>query len=256
MDVLNFKDHFSNNSDRYAAYRPSYPIDLVDELAHFCPAQQRVLDCGCGTGQLSVLLAERFDEVIATDASATQIEKAKMREGVIYRTALAEESGLADGTVDLITVAQAAHWLDLDKFYQEVNRVARPNAIIALITYGVLHVEGAVDTLIQQFYYKTIGQYWPEERKHVEDGYRNLPFPFLAVKIPSVNMEAFWSLDELMGYFNTWSAVKEAQKILGHNPVEQFREELLPEWGNPETKKKITWPLSIRAGRVHPKEQS
>lgn len=250
MKDLDFKDHFSKGSEGYATYRPSYTLDLVDELADLCPTQNRVLDCGCGTGQLSVLLAERFKEVIATDASSAQIAKAQKKDNVIYQTALAEQSGLADESVDLITVAQAAHWLDLDKFYQEVERIARPNGILALITYGVLHVEGAIDALIQQFYYQTIGPYWPAERQHVEDGYQSLPFPFAEIKVPAVNMEESWNLDELLGYFNTWSAVKEAEKVLSFNPVDQLRIVLLPEWGNPDSKKRITWPLSIRAGKV------
>lgn len=250
MEDLEFKDHFSKGSEDYATYRPSYTLDLVDKLADLCPTQNRVLDCGCGTGQLSVLLAERFKEVIATDASSAQIAKAQQKDNVIYQTALAEQSGLADESVDLITVAQAAHWLDLDKFYKEVERIARPNGILALITYGVLHVEGAIDTLIQQFYYQTIGPYWPKERQHVETGYQSLPFPFTEIKVPAANMEEFWNLDQLLGYFNTWSAVKEAEKVLGFNPVDQLRIVLLPEWANPESKKKITWPLSIRAGKV------
>lgn len=250
MKNLDFKDHFSKGSDDYATYRPSYPLDLVNELADLCSTQNRVLDCGCGTGQLSVLLAKRFEEVIATDASSAQIDKARKKDNVIYQVALAEQSGLADESVDLITVAQAAHWLDLDKFYKEVERIARPNGILALITYGVLHVEGAVDTLIQQFYYQTIGPYWPAERRHVEDGYQNLPFPFTEIKVATVNMEEFWSLDELLGYFNTWSAVKEAENVLGSSPVDQLRIVLLSEWGDPENKKRISWPLSIRAGKV------
>lgn len=250
MKNLDFKDHFSKGSDDYAAYRPSYPLDLVNELADLCAIKNRVLDCGCGTGQLSVLLAKRFAEVIATDASSAQIDKARKEDNVIYQVALAEQSGLADESVDLITVAQAAHWLDLDKFYKEVQRIARPNGILALITYGVLHVEGAIDTLIQQFYYQTIGPYWPAERQHVEDGYQSLPFPFTEIKVATVNMEEFWSLDELLGYFNTWSAVKEAEKVLGSSPVDQLRIVLLSEWGDPEDKKRISWPLSIRAGKV------
>ncbi|MEN6669047.1 class I SAM-dependent methyltransferase [Psychrobacter sp. B38] len=251
MEDLAFKDHFSKDSKDYATYRPSYPIGLVNELADLCINQNRVLDCGCGTGQLSVLLAARFKEVIATDASSAQIAKAQKKEGVIYRTALAEQSGLADESVDLITVAQAAHWLDLDKFYKEVERVARPNGVLALITYGVLQVEGTVDALVQQFYYQTIGPYWPAERQHVEDVYRSLPFPFTEIKVPVVTMQECWNLDELMGYFNTWSAVKEAKKVLGFNPVDQLRMALLAEWGDPDSKKKIIWPLSIRAGTVN-----
>ena len=166
-----FKDHFSSGSAEYAAHRPTYPIQLIDELAKVSPSTDRALDCGCGTGQLSVRLAERFNEVIATDASASQIDAAQQREGVKYRTALAQDSGLPSESVDLVSVAQAAHWLDLEKLYVEARRVARPEAVIALITYGVLHVEGSVDRQVQHFYHDTIHPYWPAERRHVENGY-------------------------------------------------------------------------------------
>ncbi|CAL8481751.1 class I SAM-dependent methyltransferase [Caballeronia sp. S22] len=250
MTSNNFKDHFSSGSAGYASYRPTYPIELVDALAHISPGLGRALDCGCGTGQLSVLLAERFDEVLATDASAAQVEKAQPRDGVSYRAALAEDSGLPDASVDLITVAQAAHWLDLEKFYAEVRRVARPQAAVALITYGVLHVEGAVDRAVQHFYYDTLGAYWPPERRHVEDGYRSLPFPFKEIALPPLAIEVQWRMDDLIGYFNTWSAVKAAEKSLGSNPVEAVAETLRKEWGDPASQRRVTWPLSIRAGHV------
>lgn len=251
MTGFNFKDHFSKDSDGYATYRPSYPRYLVSVLANLCPRQHRALDCGCGTGQLSVLLSESFKEVIATDASSAQIAKAQRKDNVRYKTALAEQSGLADGSVDLITVAQAAHWLDLEPFYKEVARVARPNSILALITYGVLHVEGCVDSLVQQFYYQNIGAYWPIERQHVESGYQDLPFPFTEIQVPALEIQEFWTLDELIGYFNTWSAVKAATNALGVNPTETLRDALLSKWGNPENKKKISWPLSMRIGEVN-----
>ena len=152
--------------------------------------------------------------------------------------------------MDLITVAQAAHWLDLEKFYAESRRVARPQAVIALITYGILHVEGTVDRHVQHFYYDVIGPYWPAERRHVEDGYRSLPFPFQEASIPKLAMEVMWSLEDLVGYINTWSAVKAAEKALGSNPVECFADELRQNWGNPEALRRVTWPLSIRAGRI------
>jgi ubiquinone/menaquinone biosynthesis C-methylase UbiE len=188
MTKSSFKDHFSCGSAGYAAHRPSYPISLVDELAKISPALERALDCGCGMGQLSVLLAERFAEVIATDASAAQIENAQQRDNVKYRTAFAEESGLQDASVDLITVDQAAHWLNLEKLYAESRRIARPRAIIALITYGVLH-EGSVDRCVQHFYYETIHRFWPAESRHVEDGYSSLPFPFEEVALPKLAIE-------------------------------------------------------------------
>lgn len=245
-----FKDHFSSGSAGYAAYRPSYPLELIDELTSISAGTGRVLDCGCGTGQLSVLLAERFDEVVATDASAAQIAAAEPREGVIYRTAVAEDSGLADASVDLVTVAQAAHWLDLEKFYDEARRIARPGAAVALITYGVLHLDGEVDRHLQQFYYDTIAGYWPPERRHVETGYRDLPFPFAELEVPPQVIEMHWNLAQLIGYLNTWSAVKAAHKALGVNPVDALAEVLSEEWGNPANRRRITWPLTIRAGRI------
>lgn len=229
MADLNFKDHFSSGSADYAAHRPSYPIELVNALAAISPGRDRALDCGCGTGQLSVLLAERFNEVIATDASAAQIEKAQPHEKVTYRTALAEDSGLPDASVDLMTVAQAAHWLDLDKFYAEACRIARPQAVLALISYGVLHEEGSIDRIAQRFYSETLEPYWPAERRHVEEGYRNLPFPFPEVRVPQLAINAVLAaagnnLRKLLGrlffalMFWLWRATVVLQNRPSHPP--------------------------------------
>jgi hypothetical protein len=123
----------------------------------------------------------------------------------------------------------------MEKFYNEVRRIGKPNAVIALITYGVLHVEGeAIDAIVQEFYWKTIGPYWPAERRHVEEGYRNLPFPFHETKIPDLAIEVQWRLQDLIGYTKTWSAVTAAAKALGTNPVEQFEATLRKQWGDPE----------------------
>jgi len=250
MTNSTFKDHFSSGSAGYAAYRPGYPLELIDELTSISPGTGRALDCGCGTGQLSVLLAERFDEVIATDASAAQIAAAEPREGVVYRTAVAEDSGLRSDSVDLITVAQAAHWLDLEAFYAEARRIARPQAALALITYGVLHLDGELDRHLQTFYYQTVAPYWPPERRHVETGYRDLPFPFAEIEVPPQVIEMRWTLPQLIGYLNTWSAVKAAERALGSNPVDTVAQQLAEEWGDPQSRRRVTWPLTIRAGRI------
>ncbi|TWI65223.1 ubiquinone/menaquinone biosynthesis C-methylase UbiE [Pseudoduganella lurida] len=245
-----FKDHFSGGAAGYAAYRPTYPARLAAELAAISPGTALALDCACGTGQLSVLLADHFDAVVATDASAAQIAQAQPHERVRYATALAERSGLADGSVDLVTVAQAAHWFELDKFYDEVRRVARPGAVLALVTYGVQNVAGPADPVLQKFYAETLGPYWPPERRHVEEGYRNLAFPFQEVALPALAMEASWTAAELVGYVGTWSAVKEARKALDADPVPAFARELEAAWGDPEQRRRVTWPLTVRAGRI------
>ena len=120
---MTFKDHFSGLAADYAQYRPRYPGALFDYLAKTTPAQKRAWDCACGSGQATLDLAERFEAVIATDASAKQIAAARPHPRVTYAVGRAEDSGLEDNSVDLITVAQSLHWFDLNLFYGEVRRV-------------------------------------------------------------------------------------------------------------------------------------
>ncbi len=187
-----FKDYFSAASNQYSRYRPRYPNTLVDVLAKLCDEHELVWDCGCGTGQLSILLAERFKAVIATDASAAQLQRATPHPRITYRTALAEDSQLPTACANLVTVAQAAHWFDLERFYAEAKRVSRPHAVIALITYGMLQVDAAVDEVLRHFYDGTLGPYWPPERRIVEEGYASLLFPFQKLETPQLLMEEAW----------------------------------------------------------------
>jgi SAM-dependent methyltransferase len=247
---MSFTDHFSTRSSDYAAYRPTYPLALVDHLASLCARTDVALDVGCGTGQLSVLLAERFAHVIATDASAQQIEKAAAHERVEYRVAPAEHSSLPEHSVDLITAAQAAHWFDRPAFYAEARRVGRPGAILALITYGVIQADADVDGAIQHFYKDVVGPYWPPERRHVEEGYRSFDFPFEELTAPPLAIEVQWQASDLIGYADTWSAVRGAEKALGREPIERFKLDLTKAWGDPERRRTIRFPLSLRVGRL------
>ncbi|WP_434777338.1 class I SAM-dependent methyltransferase [Neisseria sp. Ec49-e6-T10] len=246
-----FQDHFSKTSNNYAQFRPTYPISLIQFLAQLAPERQLALDCGCGTGQLSVLLASEFQKVVATDASEQQIAHAHKNERVEYKTAIAHQSGLDNQSVDLITVAQAAHWFDLPCFYQEVNRVAKKKAILALISYGVLHVEGQVDELIQHFYWSVLQPYWPKERQHVETGYQNLYFPFQEIQAPSFTIEVKWTLNELIGYISTWSAIKCLKEQQGDADIEQFQQQLTQIWGHHDEQKQVYWPLALRIGQIN-----
>jgi len=183
-----FKDHFSGHADDYRAFRPLYPAALIDLLADAAPAHNLAWDVGCGNGQLSGDLATRFARVVATDASATQIAGAVPRDGVEYRAAPAERSGLPDSCADLIVAAQAAHWFDLPAFYEEAKRVGRPGAALALVSYGVLTAEGDLGPLLRGFHDDALGRWWPPERAHVDAGYRSLPFPVPERPVPALAM--------------------------------------------------------------------
>jgi SAM-dependent methyltransferase len=245
-----FKDHFSQSAAGYAAYRPTYPIELVRFLADTVSRKELAWDCGCGSGQLSTLLAEEFAEVYATDASAEQIEKAVRHPRVRYACAPAEASGLGDEVADLIVAAQAAHWFDLPAFYREVCRVGCSGSVIALVSYGIVKVDETLDAIIGRFYWDVIGPYWPTERKHVEEGYRSLDFPFAEIEAPDLAMTASWTLRDFIGYLKTWSAVTAMERAIGPEPVERFSHELGDAWGRAEEKRTIRWPLSLRVGTM------
>ncbi|QXX85285.1 class I SAM-dependent methyltransferase [Acinetobacter lwoffii] len=251
MENREFKDHFSQQSQDYALFRPHYPDALGKLLAELSPSTKLAVDIGCGSGQLSEVLANYFDQVMAIDASSEQIAQAKPHPKIQYGQAFAEDIPCADQSVDLISVAQAAHWLDLEKFYAEVRRIARPNAILALISYGVFSVdEPHLNHYFKPFYEVTLAPYWPPERRHVDEGYKNLPFPFQEIVIRPPVLQVEWNFYQLIGYISTWSAVKAATQALGHNPLNALADALLPEWEDPELPRVIRWPLSVRAGRI------
>jgi SAM-dependent methyltransferase len=245
-----FKDHFSSASDRYAAYRPDYPAALFAWLAGLCAERELAWDCATGSGQAALGLVPHFHRVVATDASAEQIRHAAPHPLIDYRVAPAEASGLVDHSVDLVTVAQAAHWFDLPHFYAETARVLKPGGAIAVWGYGRVLLPGEMDALFQRFYAETVGPYWPPERALIDDAYRSQDFPFTEIQSPAFAIEVEWTLPRLMDYLSTWSAVKRYQSAREHDPLPALLAELRPLWGDPEAARTLQWPLFLRAGRV------
>ena len=250
MTTQKFHDHFSAVANRYADFRPRYPAAIFDFLASIVPQNARVWDCACGNGQATVDLAKRFEQVIGTDGSKEQIASATPHPNIEYRVATAEDSGLQNRSAGLVTVAQAIHWFDFERFYAEVNRVLAHDGVIAIWAYGIDEVEGeAVNALASDYYANVVGPYWPPERALVEEGYRTIPFPFDEINVPPVQMEMEWNLDELLGYFSTWSATNRFIKANGCNPLERLSVELSRVWGERDRTRLVTWPLSMRVGR-------
>lgn len=249
MSTGKFHDHFSGVANRYADFRPHYPAALFDYLATLVPRDAQVWDCAAGNGQASHDLATRFRHVIATDASKEQIASATPRANIEFRVAPAEQSGLPNASLDLITVAQALHWFDMN-FFAEAERVLKPDGVLAVWAYGINTVEGdAVNRLVQDFYANKVGPYWPPERKLVEEEYRTIRFPFKEITPPAFRMEARWTLAQLLGYFSTWSATNRFIKATGKNPIEPLAESLASVWGDVETPRLVIWPLSVRVSR-------
>jgi SAM-dependent methyltransferase len=197
--MLSFQDHFSSVSADYAVFRPSYPDTLFAWLASVAPACSCAWDSATGSGQAASGLVFLFDRVIATDASAAQIRAAARHPRIDYRVALAESSGLDDHSVDLVTVAQALHWFDMEKFFTESRRVLVEKGVLAAWSYGVPVVEGGgVDELVRNFYRDIVGPFWPPQRAIVDSGYREIVLPFEPVRVPEFNMSVSWNLYVLL----------------------------------------------------------
>ena len=249
---MGFKDHFSGHSQEYSEFRPTYPAQLFSYLASLCVEQNLAWDCATGSGQAAVGLADYFNEVVATDASENQIANAARATGVTYSVAHAESSGLQSGTVDLIAVAQALHWFDTDAFAVESNRVLKAEGVLTAWTYGLLTFGKGIDELIEHFYSNIIGEFWPFERRVVESGYAEIDMPFDEIPANSMVMTSDWKFADLIGYLNTWSAVRAYEKEKGRNPLEVVHDDFLRAWGDPAAVRIATWPLTIRLWRKAP----
>lgn len=248
--VSGFQDHFSELAAKYAGFRPHYPATLFDYLTTLVPADGVVWECACGSGQATLDLAARFRHIVATDGSPEQIAAAPAHPRVEYRVATAEDCGLEDASVHLVAVAQAIHWFNLEKFYAEARRVLRPGGVIAAWAYGINHVEGQeVDSLVQKYYSETVGPYWPPERVIVEAGYSTIPFPFAELLGRQLAIEVDWTLEQLLGYFSSWSATNRYIKANGINPLEPLSAALRPLWGDAGRVRRVRWPLALRVGR-------
>jgi ubiquinone/menaquinone biosynthesis C-methylase UbiE len=214
------KDNFSNQAQVYAQFRPNYPERLIEELLKHTPNRQLAWDCGTGNGQIAKYLAAHFEQVIATDISQNQLDKAVQLPNIIYRMERAESSSLASNSVDLLVVAQAVHWFNFEQFYAEVNRVLSTEGIIALVGYALFTTEHPVlNNIVQHFYTNIVGAYWDKERRHIDAKYQTIPFPFESIAFPEMSMCYDWNLAQMVGYFESWSAVQHYKKAHSHNPI-------------------------------------
>jgi len=245
-----FKDHFSGHAATYSMFRPTYPPRLFQWLAETAPRRERAWDAGTGSGQAAVGLAEHFACVVGTDASAAQVGHATPHPRAEYRVAPAEASGLPEGWADLVIVAQALHWFDLPRFFGEARRVLAPDGVLAVWCYGDCRLDDpAVDRIVHRYNRDTVEDYWPPERDLVLAEYRPIPFPFAEVATPALSLEAVWTLPQLTGYLRSWSATTRCAKALGRDPVVAVEEALWGVWGPPDSARRVSWPLTIRAGR-------
>src|SRR5262249_35211079 len=156
------------------------------------------------------------------------------------------------GAADLVTVAQALHWLDLARFYGEVDRVLKPGGLLAVWCYDVVRVSPAVDRVLGWFYADRVGRYWPPERRSVEMGYSDLPFPYPELPEETFRMTGALDRRQFEGYIGTWSAVAQCRRLEGADPLPEFEAALRPVWPDAAERRAASWPVFVRMGRKPP----
>lgn len=242
------RNWFDAGGEAYARFRPEYSPRLARHLADLAPSRELAVDVGCGSGQFTLALADAFERVVGCDPSADQLANARVRSDVRYVCAPAEALPLPDACASLVAAAQAAHWFDLPAFYTEARRIARPGALVALLSYGAPRLEGALQPRFDRFYHHEIGPWWPVARALVDSGYRDIDFPFAELSAPEFEIRASWSLDEFLGYVATWSAVKRAREAGEEGVLKAFAVDASGLWGDPATRRPIAWPVNMRLG--------
>lgn len=238
---------FEAGGVNYAAGRPTYPPQLAFALAGLVSDHHRAVDVGCGSGQLSVLLAEHFGAVEAFDPSASQLRGAHAHPRVRYVKSSAEALPLGDGVANLITAAQAAHWFDRPRFYSEVRRIAAPGAVLALITYNNAEADTEAMKPINALYH-ALDPWWRPERVDVETGYARFEFPFKPLDIKGGAIIHDWDFGAMRAYLETWSALRHARDAGEHAMIDRYLDEAQALWGADPIR--VRWPITVRAGRV------
>ena len=248
------KDNFSLQSNEYVKYRPTYPPVLFEYLFSLIKNKVTAWDCGTGNGQIAAALADKFEKIFATDISNNQLNNAVKKNNIIYSCVPAEQTHFADNSFNLITVGQAIHWFNFDKFYSEAKRtLIQEDGILAVIGYDLITIDYEIDIITQWFYKNIIGKYWDAERHYVDEQYKTIPFPFKEIHSPGFNSIFEWTFAEYLGYLSTWSAVQHYIKDTGKDPILLIEAKLNDKWKDGE-RKTVCFPILLRVGRISEKD--
>jgi len=248
---MDYIKHFAQNPTEYLEYRPDYPVALFEYLASICDHHHFAWDCGTGNGQAALALATYFNTVVASDINQEPLNIALQKNNLSYHCWPAEQTELKDASVDLITVAQALHWFDLDSFYEEAKRVAKPQGMIAAWCYSLGSITPAIDMVIQKLYHDILGDtYWPKERRYIDEDYKTIAFPFKKSKTPAFEAQKTFHFSSLIGYLRTWSAVKEYQFKNEQDPVALVLPALEKAWGENDKDYTMRWSIHLLVGKL------
>ena len=243
-----FIDRFSELAGAYRQGRPDYPDELFEALAALAPGRELAWDCGTGSGQAALGLAQHFARVHASDPSERQLAEARPHERVSYSVEPAESVSLPDGSADLVLAAQSLHWFDLDLFYAEARRVLKPGGILAAAGYDWMYVSPELDAAINRRLLPPLAPHWAPQNRILWDGYRSIPFPGEEIRIGAFAIYLDWRFEDIRSYVLSWSAVRDFIAAGGGEALAGILDEIEALWG--EGRRRAVMPLHLRAARI------
>lgn len=153
-------DIWTGKASSYDQARPTPPPALLDLLTQLIdmPRPALVVDLGSGTGLSTAVWGERAGQVIGIEPNADMRKEAIHKiaghpyaDHIEYREGVAHQTGLPDGCADIVTAAQAFHWMEPTTTLAEIARILRPGGIFAAYDYDwppMIHWE--LDRLVQE----------------------------------------------------------------------------------------------------------
>jgi SAM-dependent methyltransferase len=239
---------FSRWAKSYAEARPGYPPELFAHLAALVERHDLAWDCGTGSGQAARGLVEHFDRVIATDRAQGQVAQAEPHPRIEYCVAPAEDSGIAAGSVDVISVAQALHWFDFEAFFAEARRVIRPGGVLAAYAYHLTRIAPEIDEIVERFYWDVVRPHFPQGTQYVDKSYTTIDFPGDPLPEVTFTGAVHWTLAQFLAFVETWSGARRYIEVNSDNPVEALAPQLAELWG--KDARRVEFPLFVKAVRL------
>lgn len=145
-----FQPKFGHAAEEFQRYRPDYPPALYEHILAQIPEsrRERAMDLGAGTGMVAGHLISYFGEVIAVEPDAGMAAKiAELFPRVTVRNVTAEECAQTPESVDLITIANALHWMEAERVFANARSWLRPRAVLAVFDRPLPKTTAAVDAI-------------------------------------------------------------------------------------------------------------
>jgi SAM-dependent methyltransferase len=237
LHEITMTELFAGTADHYRRFRPPYPQEVFDWIVtrHGLDGTGRLLDCGCGTGNVFAGLAKCFSHTVAMDPDAEMLAMARRTatderiEAITFVLGRAEEIADTIGPLRIAAFGASFHWTDRVAVARHLHKLVEPNGALVILSPSSLWTGRAFEW--KEVVVDTIKRWLGSERRAGLGTYLARPLhqeclkqtPFCALTEVSFIQPYVWTYDSIIGYLYSTSFASRA--VLGDN-AENFEEDL------------------------------